>query len=157
MAKKLSDGRKPGSGRKPGKAKTLAEGRKPGSGRKKGSKNAGLAKHGQVDVDLVSSLSQPRSGVVKPMDKSVTKRDRELIDALKKLSKSPPQSPEPIHPAKLPMLASFTPTFWSSVDHVPLRHEHVWTEDSSTTLNETLQQNTSAQPTSLSNNLKTGN
>ncbi|KAH3679780.1 hypothetical protein WICPIJ_008538 [Wickerhamomyces pijperi] len=37
MAKKLSEGRKPGSGRKPGKAKTLAEGRKVGSGRKKGS------------------------------------------------------------------------------------------------------------------------
>lgn len=37
MAKKLSEGRKPGSGRKPGTAKTLAEGRKIGSGRKKGS------------------------------------------------------------------------------------------------------------------------
>ncbi len=37
MAKKLSEGRKAGSGRKPGTAKTLAEGRKVGSGRKKGS------------------------------------------------------------------------------------------------------------------------
>lgn len=35
MAKTLAQGRKPGSGRKPGKAKTLAQGRKPGSGRKK--------------------------------------------------------------------------------------------------------------------------
>lgn len=38
MAKTLAQGRKPGSGRKPGKAKTLAEGRKVGSGRKPGSK-----------------------------------------------------------------------------------------------------------------------
>ena len=35
MAKTLAQGRKPGSGRKPGKAKTLREGRKPGSGRKR--------------------------------------------------------------------------------------------------------------------------
>ncbi len=35
MAKTLAQGRKPGSGRKPGKAKTLKEGRKPGSGRRK--------------------------------------------------------------------------------------------------------------------------
>jgi hypothetical protein len=43
MAKTLAQGRKPGSGRKPGKAKTLAEGRKPGSGRKKGSISKTLA------------------------------------------------------------------------------------------------------------------
>lgn len=35
MAKTLAQGRKPGSGRKPGKAKTLKQGRKPGSGRRK--------------------------------------------------------------------------------------------------------------------------
>ncbi|SMN20490.1 hypothetical protein, no similarity [Maudiozyma saulgeensis] len=35
MAKTLAQGRKPGSGRKPGRGKTLREGRKPGSGRKK--------------------------------------------------------------------------------------------------------------------------
>ena len=34
MAKTLAQGRKPGSGRKPGKGKTLREGRKPGSGRR---------------------------------------------------------------------------------------------------------------------------
>jgi hypothetical protein len=43
MAKKLSEGRKAGSGRKPGTAKTLAEGRKVGSGRKKGSVSKTLA------------------------------------------------------------------------------------------------------------------
>lgn len=43
MAKKLSEGRKVGSGRKPGTAKTLAEGRKVGSGRKKGSVSKTLA------------------------------------------------------------------------------------------------------------------
>ncbi|CCD24847.1 Dat1p NDAI_0E00310 [Naumovozyma dairenensis CBS 421] len=35
MAKTLAQGRKPGSGRKPGKGKTLKEGRKPGSGRRR--------------------------------------------------------------------------------------------------------------------------
>lgn len=35
MAKTLAQGRKPGSGRKPGKGKTLREGRKPGSGRRR--------------------------------------------------------------------------------------------------------------------------
>ncbi|GAV55959.1 hypothetical protein ZYGR_0AZ01310 [Zygosaccharomyces rouxii] len=35
MAKTLSQGRKPGSGRKPGKGKTLRNGRKPGSGRRR--------------------------------------------------------------------------------------------------------------------------
>ncbi|CCH46353.1 EF-hand calcium-binding domain-containing protein [Wickerhamomyces ciferrii] len=44
MAKKLTEGRKPGSGRKKGTAKTLAEGRKVGSGRKKGSGGKAIGK-----------------------------------------------------------------------------------------------------------------
>lgn len=152
MAKKLSDGRKPGSGRKPGKAKTLAEGRKPGSGRKKGSKNTGLSKQERAEVE---GYAQQRARVGKPVDKSVTKRDREIIEALNKLSKSPPQSPEPMHSAKLPMLASFTPSFWGPVDHVQLRHDNVWTQEASNALSETLQSTGNAQANNLSNNLKT--
>ncbi|CCE62626.1 hypothetical protein TPHA_0C04770 [Tetrapisispora phaffii CBS 4417] len=43
MAKTLAQGRKPGSGRKPGKGKTLREGRKPGSGRRRKDGSLGTA------------------------------------------------------------------------------------------------------------------
>ncbi|CDR37538.1 CYFA0S01e11694g1_1 [Cyberlindnera fabianii] len=67
MAKTLAQGRKPGSGRKPGKGKTLSEGRKPGSGRKKGSVSKTLAdgrkvgsgrKKGSTKISLPSDQSE---------------------------------------------------------------------------------------------------
>lgn len=69
MAKTLAQGRKPGSGRKPGKGKTLREGRKPGSGRKR-----------RVEEPVRSESRE-----------TMTSRDLEAVDALRELNNSPPQ------------------------------------------------------------------
>lgn len=57
MAKTLAQGRKPGSGRKPGKGKTLAQGRKPGSGRKKIHKVSGSSDGSKISPSTVKNLS----------------------------------------------------------------------------------------------------
>lgn len=73
MAKTLAQGRKPGSGRKPGKGKTLREGRKPGSGRRRR----------QEDPEKASVRNKNQ--------KPITSRDLEAVDALRELNNSPPQ------------------------------------------------------------------
>lgn len=68
MAKTLAQGRKPGSGRKPGKGKTLREGRKPGSGRRrKQDSNASniiaSSSHNMIDnsAENISSVINPNN------------------------------------------------------------------------------------------------
>ncbi|CCC68117.1 hypothetical protein NCAS_0B00330 [Naumovozyma castellii] len=90
MAKTLAQGRKPGSGRKPGKAKTLREGRKPGSGRKR--REPALNNHTQLQ-------SEAQIGTNKTLNDNLTKsptnelnftlRDMEAVDALRGLTHSP--------------------------------------------------------------------
>ena len=85
MAKTLAQGRKPGSGRKPGKAKTLAQGRKPGSGRKR--------------RDTVSGEVTPTSAIPIPgAERPLTSRDLEAVDALRELTYSPQFSPPTLPP-----------------------------------------------------------
>ena len=74
MAKTLAQGRKPGSGRKPGKGKTLREGRKPGSGRRRRQDIAGK------DTDGTQQDQESRS---------ISSRDMEAVDALRELTHSP--------------------------------------------------------------------
>ncbi|CCF55717.1 hypothetical protein KAFR_0A02810 [Kazachstania africana CBS 2517] len=86
MAKTLAQGRKPGSGRKPGKAKTLKEGRKPGSGRRKRA----------VSASIASLAIPPHTGArtreeSNTYDHPITSRDLEAIDALRELTHSPQQ------------------------------------------------------------------
>lgn len=69
MAKTLAQGRKPGSGRKPGKGKTLAEGRKPGSGRKKrdaktGTNNLANTNSPNAIVNNLQQLFQSQLGTI---------------------------------------------------------------------------------------------
>ncbi|AET39636.1 Dat1p Ecym_4607 [Eremothecium cymbalariae DBVPG len=66
MAKTLAQGRKPGSGRKPGKAKTLLEGRKPGSGRKK-----------RQAIDAMGAASLSGYGSFKGLNKSGVLKKKE--------------------------------------------------------------------------------
>lgn len=73
MAKTLAQGRKPGSGRKPGKGKTLREGRKPGSGRRRRRDN------------------EQESAVRDKSQSLISSRDLEAVDALRELNNSPPQ------------------------------------------------------------------
>lgn len=72
MAKTLAQGRKPGSGRKPGKGKTLREGRKPGSGRRR--KNF-----------------DEQDSSVRNTGKMISSRDLEAVDALRGLNGNPEQ------------------------------------------------------------------
>ena len=74
MAKTLAQGRKPGSGRKPGKGKTLREGRKPGSGRRRRQDTGGKETDGSQQ-DQESRL--------------ISSRDMEAVDALRELTHSP--------------------------------------------------------------------
>ncbi|EJS42486.1 dat1p [Saccharomyces arboricola H-6] len=74
MAKTLAQGRKPGSGRKPGKGKTLREGRKPGSGRRRRQDIGGK------DTDAVQQDQESRP---------ISSRDMEAVDALRELTHSP--------------------------------------------------------------------
>ena len=85
MAKTLAQGRKPGSGRKPGKGKTLREGRKPGSGRRRRqvtSTATGLLK----DNAVITSGS-----TVFTNQQQISLRDIEAADALTELTNSSPQ------------------------------------------------------------------
>ena len=82
MAKTLAQGRKPGSGRKPGKGKTLREGRKPGSGRRRRqvtSTATGLLK----DNAVITSGS-----TVFTNQQQISLRDIEAADALTELTNS---------------------------------------------------------------------
>ncbi|AMD20279.1 HDL465Cp [Eremothecium sinecaudum] len=108
MAKTLAQGRKPGSGRKPGKAKTLLEGRKPGSGRKKrqvGEVSGGRAKDDKGMLGTRASMKRPGAGddsrgvegnvngaeVAKgPGMGGVRLHELDVLDAFDKLRKSPP-------------------------------------------------------------------
>ncbi|QLQ81806.1 hypothetical protein HG537_0G00600 [Torulaspora globosa] len=72
MAKTLAQGRKPGSGRKPGKGKTLREGRKPGSGRRR-------------------RIEDPNGSIRSTSREAMTSRDLEAVDALRELNNSPAQ------------------------------------------------------------------
>ncbi|QHS75176.1 Dat1p [Saccharomyces paradoxus] len=74
MAKTLAQGRKPGSGRKPGKGKTLREGRKPGSGRRRRQDIGGK----ETDGAQQDQESRP-----------ISSRDMEAVDALRELTHSP--------------------------------------------------------------------
>lgn len=67
MAKTLAQGRKPGSGRKPGKGKTLREGRKPGSGRRR--------RNGDTQDKAVRNTGN-----------AISSRDLEAVDALRELN-----------------------------------------------------------------------
>lgn len=110
MAKTLAQGRKPGSGRKPGKGKTLREGRKPGSGRRRRN-------------------GDEQNGLVRNTGKIISSRDLEAVDALRELTgnlsqeqqqqqqqamaetRSPTPTPTPTH--MLPELRS--PEFLAAV------------------------------------------
>ncbi|QID87040.1 Oligo(A)/oligo(T)-binding protein [Saccharomyces pastorianus] len=85
MAKTLAQGRKPGSGRKPGKGKTLREGRKPGSGRRRRQDIGGR----DADASQQDQESRP-----------ISSRDMEAVDALRELTHSPSS-----HPAHNPTTA----------------------------------------------------
>lgn len=91
MAKTLAQGRKPGSGRKPGKGKTLREGRKPGSGRRR-----------RVDEEATKIQSGELHGVEisnecilgslqRNINNELSTRDMEAVDALRGLNTSPSQ------------------------------------------------------------------
>ena len=86
MAKTLAQGRKPGSGRKPGKGKTLREGRKPGSGRRRRqvtSTTTGLSNNNAV----IGSGST----IFIDQQQQISLRDMEAADALTELTNSSPQ------------------------------------------------------------------
>ncbi|CCH59164.1 hypothetical protein TBLA_0B03230 [Henningerozyma blattae CBS 6284] len=86
MAKTLAQGRKPGSGRKPGKGKTLREGRKPGSGRKRRDGNISNENHLIHSNDTVTStVNSSRNGSV---SNAFTEQDLEALQALNSLNKS---------------------------------------------------------------------
>ncbi|CAI4047523.1 Dat1p SKDI_13G0260 [Saccharomyces kudriavzevii IFO 1802] len=92
MAKTLAQGRKPGSGRKPGKGKTLREGRKPGSGRRRRQDIGGK----DADITLQDQESRP-----------ISSRDMEAVDALRELTHSP--SSHPAHNSA-PVTAALPPS-----------------------------------------------
>ncbi|QLL34687.1 hypothetical protein HG536_0H00620 [Torulaspora globosa] len=87
MAKTLAQGRKPGSGRKPGKGKTLREGRKPGSGRRR-------------------RLDEPDRAVRSKSQDAISSRDLEAVDALRELNNSPPQQQLPQQKLQYPQQLS---------------------------------------------------
>lgn len=113
MAKTLAQGRKPGSGRKPGKAKTLAQGRKPGSGRKKrqhqqdniinsiihtDNHNSTVNLHQNqltmkstrlLSSDLPTTNSSSSSSTSIPKTNNISTRDMVAVDALRELTHSP--------------------------------------------------------------------
>ncbi|CCK71398.1 Dat1p KNAG_0G03400 [Huiozyma naganishii CBS 8797] len=82
MAKTLAQGRKPGSGRKPGKGKTLREGRKPGSGRR--------SRRRAVDGAGADAKTGGGGGEGKGKNTaSVSSQDMAAVDALRELTGSP--------------------------------------------------------------------
>lgn len=118
MAKTLAQGRKPGSGRKPGKGKTLREGRKPGSGRRRrneeavvtvviepSSLNTNTLAQEKKSLSICSGMSPAlrAAAVDKDVEKknSISSRDLEAIDALRELNNSPPQQ-QPLTPTPTP-------------------------------------------------------
>lgn len=99
MAKTLAQGRKPGSGRKPGRAKTLAQGRKPGSGRRRRDTVSGEMTPARVHANSSASnatSSSTTSATAIPIpgaERPLTSRDMEAVDALRELTYSPQFSP----------------------------------------------------------------
>jgi len=79
MAKKLAEGRKPGSGRKKGTAKTLAEGRKAGSGRKKGSAGKTIGKTLADGRKVGSGRKKGSKGTSKADDVNSTHSDESQL------------------------------------------------------------------------------
>lgn len=107
MAKTLAQGRKPGSGRKPGKGKTLREGRKPGSGRRRRNED-------EIETIVIEPSSLNTNSLVQEKkslgdggaaaverENCISSRDLEAIDALRELNNSPPQQ-QPITPTPTP-------------------------------------------------------
>lgn len=120
MAKTLSQGRKPGSGRRPGKGKTLRNGRKPGSGRRRRDEDESPSPPqqpqpqpqrtvstthttGKTTAAAAAAASQEasaNSSTTTSTKAPVSSRDLEAIDALRELNNSPPQ----------PLTPTLTPT-----------------------------------------------
>lgn len=106
MAKTLAQGRKPGSGRKPGKGKTLREGRKPGSGRRRRNEDEiettviGSSLNTNTLVQEKKSLGDGGAAAVEK-ETCISSRDLEAIDALRELNNSPPQQ-QPLTPTPTP-------------------------------------------------------
>ncbi|KAL3233653.1 hypothetical protein RNJ44_03693 [Nakaseomyces bracarensis] len=109
MAKTLAQGRKPGSGRKPGKGKTLREGRKPGSGRRRRdnvetpTSNTNTIINTNMNITSMPMMSGTRVGAGSPTNplseiqrfnsshslNGASTRVMDAVEALRDLTKSP--------------------------------------------------------------------
>lgn len=98
MAKTLAQGRKPGSGRKPGKGKTLREGRKPGSGRRRRVDEETIRKT-DSEFKSVVVFHRNEAGVAHG---SISTRDLEAVNALRELNTSPSQQRQLLTPIPTP-------------------------------------------------------